>query len=601
MEGDEFRRAAGEVADFIVDYLKGVKDRPVLPSVEPGYLHKLLPANAPQQPEAWQDIMTDIQDKILPGMTHWQHPHFHAYFPGGNSYPSMLGELLTAGLGSISFTWIASPVMTELETVMIDWVGRMMDLPKELLPYTEGGTGGGVIQGSSSECTLVCMFAARTKTITALKETHPGEDDCILLSKLVAYFSEEAHSSVEKAANISFVKRRILPTDDKFSLRGETLREAVEKDIASGMVPFFVCATMGTTGSAAVDNIEEIGQVCAEKDLWLHVDGAYAGNALICPEYRYLLKGFQNVMSFNYNPIKWMHVGLDCSVMWVRNKYYLVDALSINRIYYMEDEQEKHLLDYRNWTVPLSRRFRSLKLWCVIRTYGVEGLQEYIRSHVALAKMLESWVRADDRFEVVGTVEFGLVCFRLKGENNLTEFLLQRINQSGKAHMVPASLKGKYVIRFTPANWYYSEEFTKKTWDIITDFAEVVLRKHREATQRFQKLLAKYKDHARARHESASGGDVFEEEEDHSWNGVLRKLGYRTKLSDSCGAPARRQSSLEEVPEDSTLDDVQQNEAGSSSYRIKRALRSESSFRSLSLYGDESTRPVKQPSETLFS
>ncbi|XP_022086458.1 aromatic-L-amino-acid decarboxylase-like [Acanthaster planci] len=600
MDEDTFRRAAGDVANFIVDYLKGVKDRPVLPSVEPGYLHKLLPANAPQQPEAWEDVIKDVYDKILPGMTHWHHPHFHAYFPGGNSYPAMLAEFLVAGLGSISFTWIASPVMTELETVMVDWVGRMMGLPKELLPYTEGCKGGGVIQTSSSECTLVCLFAARTKTINAMKEKQPDEDDCILLSKLVAYFSEEAHSSVEKAANIAFVKRHILPTDDEFALRGETLRKAVEEDIASGLVPFFVCATMGTTSSTAVDNIEEIGQVCAEKDLWLHVDGAYAGNALICPEFKYLLDGFQYVSSFNYNPVKWMHVGIDCSVMWVRDKYLLVEALSINRIYYMEAEQEKHLLDYRNWTIPLSRRFRSLKLWFVIRLYGVEGLQAYIRSHVALAKLFESWVLADDRFEVVGTVKFGLVCFRLKGENNLTEFLLQRINQSGKAHMVPTSLKGKYVIRFTPASWYYSEEITKKTWDIVTDFAEVVLRKHQEAVKRFQSLLAKYKDYARARRESVDE-EVFGEEEEGSWTGVLRKLGYQAK-SISSEAPARRLSSLDDIQEDSPLDAVGRNAPVSPTPEDrKEKRRRKSSFQSLTRYFGESTRTVKQPSETLFS
>ncbi|XP_038063216.1 aromatic-L-amino-acid decarboxylase-like [Patiria miniata] len=501
MNEDKFRRAAGEVADFIVDYLKGVKDRPVLPSVEPGYLHKLLPANAPQQPEAWQDIMTDIQDKILPGMTHWQHPHFHAYFPTGSSYPSMLGEFLSAGLGCVSFTWLTGPAITELETVMIDWLGRMMGLPKELLPYTEGGKGGGVIQTSSSECVLVCMLAARNKTITALKETQPDVEDCILVSKLVAYFSEEAHSAVEKAARICLVKTRVLSTDEKFSLRAETLREAVEKDIASGLIPFFACATLGTVGSSAVDDIGGIGRVCAEKDLWLHVDGAYGGNALICPEYRYLLNGFQCVSSFNSNPAKWMRMGADGTIMWVRDKNLLIDALSIDRIYYLEDDEEQHRIDYRNWSIPLGRRFRSLKLWFVIRMHGVEGLQSAIRSHVALAKMFESWVRADDRFEVVGTVEFGLVCFRLKGENTLTEVLLQQINESGKAHMVPASLKEKYVIRFTPSNWHYSEEITKKTWDIITCFAEVVLRESRGDGQGLQGR------------ESADSGEVLGREE----------------------------------------------------------------------------------------
>ncbi|XP_038075841.1 aromatic-L-amino-acid decarboxylase-like [Patiria miniata] len=493
MDGEAFSRRAAEMADFINRYLRDIKEYRVTPAVTPGYLHRLLPSEAPRRPESWESIMSDVEDTILPGMTHWQHPGFHAYFPAGNSYASILADMLSDGLGCIGFSWAASPAMTELETLMVDWLGRMMGLPKEMLPYTEGGNGGGVIQGSASECTLVCMLAARAKALNELKEIYPDEEDCVLLSKLVAYFSEEAHSSVEKAANIAFVKRRKLPTDAHYSCRGETLRKAVETDVEKGLVPFFVCATIGTTGVCACDDVEGLGRVCSERNLWLHVDGAYSGNALICPEFRYLLRGFQYVKSFNFNPNKWMMVNFDCSVMWVRDKHALTNALTVNPIY-LQHDNEAHSIDYRNWTIPLSRRFRSLKLWFVIRMYGVEGLQQYIRSHVAMAKRFEALVRRDARFEILGDVVFGLVCFRLKGPNNLTESLLRRINQSGKAHMVPASLRGTFVIRFAVCHPDPTEEHVQQTWGVITSNAECVLFEREVVVEKLRRLFSKYKE-----------------------------------------------------------------------------------------------------------
>ncbi|XP_022104236.1 aromatic-L-amino-acid decarboxylase-like [Acanthaster planci] len=493
MDGETFCRRAAEMADFITKYLRDIKEYRVMPAVSPGYLHRLLPREAPWKPESWESIMSDVEDTILPGMTHWQHPGFHAYFPAGNSYPSILADMLSDGLGCIGFSWAASPAMTELETLMVDWLGRMMGLPKEMLPYTEGGTGSGVMQGSASECTLVCMLAARAKALKELKEVYPDEEDCVLLSKLVAYFSEEAHSSVEKAANIAFVKKRKLLTDDHYAFRGETLRKAIQIDVEKGLVPFFVCATIGTTGVCACDDVEGLGRVCSERNLWLHVDGAYGGNALICPEFRYLLRGFQYVTSFNFNPNKWMMVNFDCSVMWVRDKHALTNALTVNPVY-LQHDNEAHSIDYRNWTIPLSRRFRSLKLWFVIRTYGVEGLQRYIRSHVVMAKRFETLVQQDDRFEVLGDVIFGLVCFRLKGQNNLTETLLRRINQSGKAHMVPTSLRGKFVIRFAVCHPDPTEEHIDQTWAVVTDHAERVLFTSEVAVEKFRRLLTKYKE-----------------------------------------------------------------------------------------------------------
>lgn len=476
MDSTDFKQRSAEMTDYVVEYLSNIKERRVLPDVEPGYLRKLLPDEAPESGEEWESIMSDVETKIMPGVTHWQHPRFHAYFPSGNSYPSILADMLSDAIGCIGFSWAASPACTELETVMVDWLGQMMHLPKQLLPFTEGGKGGGVIQGSASECTLVTLLAARTATLRKLKDKYPDEQEGVLLSKLVAYCSKQSHSSMEKAGIIAFVKMRQVQTDDNYAMRGAALKEAMQNDEEKGLIPFYVGATLGTTGSCAFDNVEEIGEVCTEKGIWLHVDGAYGGNALICPEFRHLLKGFEHVHSFNFNPNKWMLVNFDCSVMWVKNKRILTNAFSVNPLY-LQHENEDEAIDYRHWTIPLSRRFRALKLWFVIRMYGVEGLRKYIRNHVKLAKLFESLVKKDDRFEVLGDVTLGLVCFRVKGQNSLTENLLKRINDSGKLHMVPANLNGKYVIRFAVCHQNASDDDITYAWDVILKYTQKIFRK----------------------------------------------------------------------------------------------------------------------------
>ncbi|TMW45148.1 hypothetical protein DOY81_009772 [Sarcophaga bullata] len=281
MDSNEFRKRGAEMVEYICQYLDTLQERRVTPSVEPGYLRHLLPAEAPQDPEDWDKIMADVEDKIMPGVTHWQHPRFHAYFPAGNSFPSILGDMLGDGIGCIGFSWAASPACTELETIVLDWLGKAIGLPDHFLALKEGSTGGGVIQvsiendflgisinmknlinfqTSASECILVTMLAARAQALKRLKSQHPFVEECQLLSKLMAYCSKEAHSCVEKAAMISFVKLRILEPDENASLRGETLAEAMEEDELQGFVPFFVSTTLGTTGSCAFDNLSEIGQ-----------------------------------------------------------------------------------------------------------------------------------------------------------------------------------------------------------------------------------------------------------------------------------------------------------------------------------------------------
>ncbi|KPM08135.1 aromatic-L-amino-acid decarboxylase-like protein [Sarcoptes scabiei] len=428
MSTQEFRRRGKEMVDYIADYMETIQSRRVTPNVEPGYLKNFLPESAPIRGESWDKIMEDFEKFIMPGVTHWQHPRFHAYFPAGNSYPSILADMISDGIGCVGFSWAASPACTELEIIMLDWVGKMVGLPEEFLCFSDHNSkGGGVIQGSASDCVLVSLLAARCAAIKELRKIFPNTDEGSLLSKLVGYCSKEAHSCVEKAAMIALVKLRILDTDEKFSLRGKSLQDAIEEDKRNGLVPFFVSATLGTTSCCSFDALYEIGPLCSEKNLWLHVDAAYAGNAFICPEFQYLMKGIEIVFS--------------------------------------------NFFTNKHWGIPLSRRFRSLKLWFVIRNYGIDGLQKYIREHVRLAKRFEKLVRQDDRFEVANEVKLGLVCFRLKSSDVTNQKFLSSVNASGKLHMVPASLNGKYVIRFCVCAQNATDMDIDHAYDVIAQFA----------------------------------------------------------------------------------------------------------------------------------
>ncbi|XP_044271990.1 tyrosine decarboxylase [Tribolium madens] len=472
MDCNEFRIKGKEMVDYICNYNENLHSRRVTPNIEPGYLRKLLPEEAPHNPEDWDAIMSDIESKIMPGVTHWQHPRFHAYFPSGNSFPSILGDMLSDGIGCIGFSWAASPALTELETIVLDWLGKAIGLPDQFLAFKEGSRGGGVIQTSASECVLVSMLAARAQALKRLKQQHPFVEEGLLLSKLMAYCSKEAHSCVEKAAMICFVKLRILEPDEKSSLRGSTLMMAMEEDETMGLIPFFVSTTLGTTSSCSFDNLNEIGPVCRKFPcVWLHVDGAYAGNAFICPELKYLLSGIEYADSFNTNPNKWLLTNFDCSTMWVRDRIRLTSALVVDPLY-LQHGYSDATIDYRHWGVPLSRRFRSLKLWFVLRSYGISGLQKYIRHHIKLAKIFESLVLKDHRFEICNDVKLGLVCFRLKGSDKINEKLLSNINASGKLHMVPANVNDKYVIRFCVVAQNATEADIDFAWKVIRDFSE---------------------------------------------------------------------------------------------------------------------------------
>ncbi|XP_048413307.1 aromatic-L-amino-acid decarboxylase isoform X2 [Stegostoma tigrinum] len=471
MDFEEFRTRGKQMVDYITDYLKLIELRPVYPAVQPGYLRSLIPDSAPQEPDSFEDLMKDVERVIMPGVTHWQSPHFHAYFPAGSSFPSFLGDMLSGAIGCVGFSWAASPACTELETVMLDWLGKMLNLPEAFLAVTGNG-GGGVIQGTASECTLVTLLAAKKKMTTQMQEKYPDLEEVSVISKLVAYTSEQSHSSVERAGLIAGVKMRKLPTDEKFSLCGETLRQALEEDKALGLIPFYLCATLGTTPSCAFDNIMELGPICNSENIWMHIDAAYAGSAFICPEFRPLLNGVEFSDSFNFNPHKWLLVNFDCSTMWVKKRSDLIGAFKMDPLYLKHDHQDSGLItDYRHWQIPLGRRFRSLKIWFVFRLYGIKGLQDHIRKQVGLAHEFESLVRQDEQFEVVNDVILGLVCFRLKGSNDLNENLIKRINEMRKIHIVPCQLQDKFVLRFAVCATTAESKHIQYAWQNIKEIA----------------------------------------------------------------------------------------------------------------------------------
>ncbi|XP_013133690.1 PREDICTED: aromatic-L-amino-acid decarboxylase isoform X1 [Papilio polytes] len=473
MEAGDFKDFAKAMTDYIAEYLENIRDRPVVPSVKPGYLRPLVPEQAPEQAEPWTAVMADIERVVMSGVTHWHSPRFHAYFPTANSYPAIVADMLSGAIACIGFTWIASPACTELEVVMLDWLGQMLGLPECFLARS-GGEAGGVIQGTASEATLVALLGAKSRTMQRVKEQHPEWTDTEILSKLVAYCNKQAHSSVERAGLLGGVKMRSLKPDNKHRLRGDILNEAIDEDIKKGLIPFYVVATLGTTSSCTFDALDEIGDVCAARDVWLHVDAAYAGSAFICPEYRYLMKGVEKADSFNFNPHKWMLVNFDCSAMWLKQPRWIVDAFNVDPLYLKHDQQGS-APDYRHWQIPLGRRFRALKLWFVLRLYGVENLQKHIRKHIALAHLFERLCTSDERFEIVEEVTMGLVCFRLKGSNDTNEELLRRINGRGKIHLVPSKIDDVYFLRLAICSRFSEDSDIHISWEEIKHSADEVL------------------------------------------------------------------------------------------------------------------------------
>jgi aromatic-L-amino-acid decarboxylase len=457
-------RAGGrDAVEWVARYLERAPELPVLSRVRPGEILAALPEHPPAAPESLYDVLRDLDSRILPGITHWQSPNFFAYFPANSSPPSVIGDLLSAGLGVQGMLWATSPACTELEIRVLDWLVEMLELPRHFLSTSSGG---GVIQDSASSANLCGVLAGRERA------TNFGSNENGCRGELTAYTSTQAHSSMEKAIKVAGIGRRnlrVIETDENFAMNPVALRRAIEEDKRAGKVPCFVGATVGTTSTLAIDPIAEIGAVCREHNVWLHVDAAMAGTAALVPELRYIHRGLELVDSYCFDCHKWMFTNFDCTCFYVRNRRELTETLTITPEYLRNTASATGaVVDYRDWHVPLGRRFRALKLWCVIRMYGVDALRDTIREHVRLAGVFADWVRPDDRFEFAAPVSLDLVCFRLKGSDESNEALMQRLNASGKLYLSHTRLSGRFVLRMCIGQTYTEERHVRAAWDEIS-------------------------------------------------------------------------------------------------------------------------------------
>lgn len=466
MSPEEFRRHGRAVVDWLADYYEKIESFPVLSRVAPGEIRASLPLAPPAKGDAFEDIIEDVGKLILPGITHWQSPNFFAYFPANASGPSILGELLSAGLGVQGMLWSTSPACTELETHVLDWLAQLLGLPGK---FRSDGTGGGVIQDSASSASLCAILAARERATDFASNEH-GCD-----GRLVVYASTQTHSSIEKGVKIAGLGRRnlrLIPVDDRFALRADLLARQIRKDRQDGLVPCLVCATVGTTSSNAMDPLPAIGRICQDEGVWLHVDGAMSGTAALCPEYRYILDGLDLADSFCFNPHKWMFTNFDCDCFYVADRTALIRTLSVLPEYLRNKATESGaVLDYRDWHIPLGRRFRSLKLWFVIRYYGVEGLRHHIRHHVRLAQDFAKWVAQSDRFELAAAAPLNLVCFRHTAGNAFNQRLLEQLNASGRLYLTHTILKGQYTLRFCVSQTRTDTRHVRQAWYHIQETA----------------------------------------------------------------------------------------------------------------------------------
>jgi aromatic-L-amino-acid decarboxylase len=467
MTPEEFRRHGHAVVDWIADYQSRVEEFPVLSQVKPGEIRASLPARPPAQGEPFDMLLKDVEKLILPGVTHWQSPNFFAYFPCNASGPGILGDLLSSGLGVQGMLWSTSPACTELETHVLDWLVSMLGLPEKFL---SSGSGGGVIQDTASSAALCALLAARERATNYASNQKGCE------GRIVAYASTQTHSSLQKAAMIAGIgisNLRLIEVDEKFAMRPEALSRQIEADKKAGLVPCFVCATVGTTSSNAMDPIAAIGRVCRENNLWLHVDAAMSGTAALCPEFRHLQNGLEFADSYNFNPHKWMFTNFDCNCFWVADRKALIRTLSILPEYLRNQATESGaVIDYRDWHIQLGRRFRSLKLWFVIRHYGVEGLQYHIRQHVQLAQQFAEWVRGDSRFEVAAPVPLNLVCFRHKAGDEANQTIMDRLNRSGDLFLTHTKLGGQFTLRLCVGQTHTEKRHVERAWKRICEEAE---------------------------------------------------------------------------------------------------------------------------------
>jgi aromatic-L-amino-acid decarboxylase len=459
MTPDEFRAHGYALIDWIAEYRSRVDDLPVFSAVAPGEIAAMLPASAPEDPEPFESLVADLDDVVLPGITHWQSPSWFAFFPANTSPPSILAELASAGIGAQGMLWATSPALTEIEARVLDWLVELMGLPSA---WRSTGIGGGVIQMSASDATHAVLVVARHRT-RALAHARD----------MVVYASSQAHSSIEKACTVAGIGHyRMIDVDDAFAMDPRALRQAIGDDVADGLTPIAVASAVGTTGTTAVDPLEAISSIAAEHGMWHHVDAAYAGTAMVCPEFRVYQPGLEHVDSYTFNPHKWMMVNFDCNVLWVADRKPLIDTMSILPPYLRNQaSQDGDVIDYRDWHVPMGRRFRALKLWWVIRSYGARGLRELVRSHVGLADEFARRLETDDRFALTSPHPFGLVCFSHVAGDDRTRELAGALNASGKVAVTASEIDGHSFIRVSIGQTYTERRHVDALWDLIDELA----------------------------------------------------------------------------------------------------------------------------------
>jgi aromatic-L-amino-acid/L-tryptophan decarboxylase len=470
MKPDEFRKHAHDLVDWMAGYMENVSSYPVKSAVAPGEIFSKLPDHPPENPEEFSLFFDDFQNIIMPGMTHWQSPNFYAYFPANSSPPSVLAEMLISVLGAQCMIWETSPAAAELEEKVMNWLKEMIGLPS----YFEG-----VIQDTASTATLAAILTAREK-VTAFRFNEEGAP---CEKRLRVYCSGQTHSSAEKAVKIVGIGRKNIV---KVNVRGDysmdpvALEKAIADDLNNGLTPCCVIATLGTTGTTAVDPLRQIGELCSKHGIWLHVDAALAGTALILPEFRWMTDGIEYADSFVFNPHKWMFTNFDCTAYFVRDAGMLIRTFEILPEY-LKTRTRGKVNDYRDWGVPLGRRFRALKLWLVIRMYGVNGLKEKVRYHIHIASELATLISGESDFELMAPVNLNTVCFRFKPSgksdeelNMLNEKLNHRLNDSGKIYLTHTVLKGNYVLRMVTAQTNVTLEHVVRAWELIKNIARTI-------------------------------------------------------------------------------------------------------------------------------
>ncbi|MBK8446270.1 MAG: aspartate aminotransferase family protein [Micropruina sp.] len=471
MDAAEFRTQGHRLIEWIIDYHDTLDTLPVQSRVAPGDIAALLPEH-PGDPDGFDALIADLDRVVVPGLTNWQHPRFFAWFPANTSYPAILAELVSAGLGVQGMSWATSPAVTEVETRMMDWMIDLLGLPDTFRSTSESG--GGVIQGSASEATLTSILAARHR---ATKGAVNVDSDT---TKLVAYATSQAHSSIEKGLRIAGVgtaNLRVVPHDESFTMRPDALAEMIEDDLRQSLLPFWVCATLGTTNSLAIDPVRAVAEVAKAHNLWLHVDAAMAGIATLCPEFRGLNDGLELADSYSTNPHKWMGVTFDCNLFYTADRVSLLGALSILPEYLRTAAAETGaVIDYRDWQVPLGRRFRALKLWFTLRTDGVAPAQAMIRDHVAWTQELAGWVAQDDRFEIVGPHPLNLLCLALRSGDEATATLIEQANATGRVLFTRTVLDGRTVLRFSIGARRTRHEDVRAAWNLLRELAGTAVR-----------------------------------------------------------------------------------------------------------------------------